>query len=709
MIEIGIVGGGPGGLMAAWYLKKKMTGLCRVTLFEASDRLGGKIMTRRFDKAPAVYEAGVAEIYDYSRTGPDPLRELITNVCGLTITPIDGEAAAMDGVFLDTLDDVRARYGAATARAVEEFRAHCAGMMTPFTYYEGAGKDDNGHPWMDVTARKLLDDLIADPKAREYIRVMSRSDIASELHLTNGLNALKNFLMDIDGYIDLYSIDRGIERFIDKLAGLHDADIEFGSRINRVRRDETGGYLLDIERGMARETRRFDIVLMCLPHNWLQTVVYEGPKLSKAMGEHIAHFDHPAHYLRIAAMFETPFWRDHVNGAWFMSDAFGGCCVYDEGARHDTAGKGVLNWLVAGSDVLAWANLTEKDLIDHAIATLPDVVRDRARAELVEVRIHRHLSSVNALPGGVPVRDPKKNHIPEGSDHPGLLVIGDYMFDSTLNGLLDSADLATDLALSHVVKLRYESGAAHAAAAAASHAVGLPPPSWKIDRPYFANYRGLGPYAGAWREFAVPEHLADCFRTAFGAGRGSKVLVAGSASGELVGALRDAGYDAWGIENNAGIHARTPEALKPFNLYGSVLDLPFDDESFDVVYETCLCHISERRIASAVDEIRRVCRLGFMFGSVTSDLTPSVLDRYDLLRGVRRLATWWAWSEDFYNADFELAIQDVPTLDALWERTIAAGRGPGRWYDEPDALRYCFFRKIPDEAIAAPLRASVGK
>ena len=69
MLDLAIVGGGPGGLMSAWYLKKKLGELCRVTIYEASDRLGGKIVTRKFDSAPAMYEAGVAEIYDPGISG----------------------------------------------------------------------------------------------------------------------------------------------------------------------------------------------------------------------------------------------------------------------------------------------------------------------------------------------------------------------------------------------------------------------------------------------------------------------------------------------------------------------------------------------------------------------------------------------------------------------------------------------------------------
>lgn len=52
MLDLAIVGGGPGGLMSAWYLKKKLGDLCRVTIYEASNRVGGKIVTRKFDWRP---------------------------------------------------------------------------------------------------------------------------------------------------------------------------------------------------------------------------------------------------------------------------------------------------------------------------------------------------------------------------------------------------------------------------------------------------------------------------------------------------------------------------------------------------------------------------------------------------------------------------------------------------------------------------------
>src|ERR1700745_1657561 len=128
MLDLAIIGGGPGGLMSAWYLKRKLGELCRVTIFEATDRLGGKICTRKFDAAPAMYEAGVAEIYDYSMTGPDPLRELIQHF-GLQTIPRVAGPGRFDGELLHDVRGMRRKYGAKTAEAIEAFRSKCAEMV----------------------------------------------------------------------------------------------------------------------------------------------------------------------------------------------------------------------------------------------------------------------------------------------------------------------------------------------------------------------------------------------------------------------------------------------------------------------------------------------------------------------------------------------------------------------------------------------------
>jgi monoamine oxidase/SAM-dependent methyltransferase len=669
--------------MSAWYLKRKLGELCRITIFEASDRLGGKILTRKFDSAPAMYEAGVAEIYDYSMTGPDPLRELIQHF-GLQTIPMDAEQVLFDGELVNDVRGMRRRYGPKTAEAIEAFRKKCSEMVSPNEYYEGVGSHDNQHPWAYLTAEQVLDKEIEDPIARRFFKVMARSDIATESHNTNGLNALKNYVMDIDGYIGLYSIQNGNEQLIECLQSEVDADIQLNHRVLKVGKGDNGRYRLNMMNGKGPETHEFDLVLMCLPHSWLSTVGWEGEELRRSMVKHVAYFDRPAHYLRVSLLFDEPFWGEKVSGAWFMSEAFGGCCVYNEGARHDVGKHGVLNFLIAGSDALAFANLSDQELITAALKSLPPSLGD-ARAHFLEGRIHRWLSSVNALPGGLPARDVMTNHRPEPKQHPGIVVVGDYLFDSTLNGLLDSSDAATDIIVTEMMRLRRGRGQNGQVT------------SDKIDRAYFDDYRGQGPYSEAWRHFTDPAYLAELVRIVWGKGKDCKLLVAGSASGELVGALRDLGIDAWGIENNRVIHAKTPEALKKFNKLGSILDLPFDDGAFDVVFETSLCHISEKQVGRAIRELNRVVTSGVVFGSITSDMPPALIDRYDLLRGVKKLGTWWEWSELFFDNGFDLAMHRHDCTDAIWAATLAANKGPGQWYSDAESLRYSFFDKVEDD------------
>jgi protoporphyrinogen oxidase/SAM-dependent methyltransferase len=677
MLDLAIVGGGPGGLMSAWYLKKKLGELCRVTIYEASDRLGGKILSPKFDSAPAMFEAGVAEIYDYSMSGPDPLRELIQHF-GLQTIPMDAKQVHLDGELLKDVPGMRRRYGAKTADAIEAFRNRCAEMVSPATYYEGIGAHDNKHPWAYVTCEALLDKEIDDPTAKRFFKVMARSDIATEYHNTNGLNGLKNFVMDVDGYLGVYSIQNGNEQLIDCLHSEVDADIQLNHRVLKVGKTETGRYQLNMMNGKGAETKDFDLVLMCLPHSWLATMGWEGEQLRKSMVKHIAYFDRPAHYLKISILFDKPFWGAKIPGSWFMSEAFGGCCVYNEGSRHDVGRHGVLTWLIAGSDALAFANLGDQELIDAALKSLPPALGN-AREHFMEGKTYRWLSSVNALPGGLPARDVMTNHRPDRSEHPGLVLVGDYLFDSTLNGLLDSSDAATDIIVSEMMRLRRARGK---------------PLSDKIDRSYFEDYRGVGPYREVWNQFTDPVYLAELIKIVWNRTKAYKLLVAGSASGELVGALRARGIDAWGIENNSAIHAKTPKPLRKFNKLGSIVDMPFKDGEFDFVFETSLCHVAEKQVPRAIRELNRVVKTGLVFGSVTSDIAPALIDRYDLLRGVKKLGTWWEWSELFFSNGFDLSMHRRDCTDALWAATLSANKGPGQWYTVSDNLRYSFFDKL---------------
>ena len=214
MTRVAIIGGGPGGLMTAHLLEQKCS--CRTTLFEASDRLGGKVRTCRFDSAPVKYEAGVAECYDYEAIGDDPLRNLMREL-GLDTTSTGSNAIVLDGALM--LDDIEIgqRCGDRTLRAIEDFRRLASTILPVSKWYQGLEQGDNGHPWARRTFEEMLNE-VADPVAKAYLKVAVHSDLATEPNLTNGLNGLRKLLGSVPGYGAQYSIDGGMEMLPRRLA-----------------------------------------------------------------------------------------------------------------------------------------------------------------------------------------------------------------------------------------------------------------------------------------------------------------------------------------------------------------------------------------------------------------------------------------------------------------------------------------------------------
>jgi hypothetical protein len=106
--------------MMTHLLERFPAGLFDVTLFEATPRVGGKVLTQRFGTIPAIYEAGVAELYDYSHIGLDPLKTLLQEL-GLKAVPMHGHAVVLGDEILRTEHDFRRRFGLPTFRALNEF------------------------------------------------------------------------------------------------------------------------------------------------------------------------------------------------------------------------------------------------------------------------------------------------------------------------------------------------------------------------------------------------------------------------------------------------------------------------------------------------------------------------------------------------------------------------------------------------------------
>ena len=446
--SVAIIGGGPGALVLAYRLSRAVETRFEITIFESSRRLGGKVITPKFDSEPIRFEAGAAELYDYSQLGEDPLRELVEEL-NLSTKPMTGSAVVIDDHILHDDRDIADHLGPETVAALKAFATKARGLINRAEYYESDWQTDNADPLSKQTFAELLA-TIPDEAARRYIQTSVHSDLATETHQTDAAYGLQNFLMNEPGYMRLYTIVGGIEKLVRALSEKMTADVRLNSRVTQVSKTAGDSYAVTFVTNNRTQTEAFDFVVAALPNNWLPAIRWTGRGLDRAMHAHHLHYDFPAHYLRVTLLFKAPFWRDQIRGSYFMLDAFNGCCVYDESARTEGTSRGILGWLIAGEAALNLANLPDAELFKVVLDSLPTQLRNGTEL-FVEGKVNRWVGSVNGRPGGRPMREPDSRHQPDPVGHPRLFVVGDYLFDSTLNGVVDSADTVAEWIVEEVV------------------------------------------------------------------------------------------------------------------------------------------------------------------------------------------------------------------------------------------------------------------
>lgn len=442
MTSIAIVGGGPGGLMTAWLLSRLCNQPISITLFESAQRTGGKILTPRFRSLPVSYEAGAAEFYDYSPIDHDPLKELVGEL-GLSISPMGGNSVFLSRRRLATLEDVSIALGPVVKQGWTAFHEQARASISPREFYESDGSDPgpaSGSVGAPAVPRfNVISQRLQSPKLQTFLETMIHSDLAAEWSQTDVTYGLQNYLMNHPDYMRLYSIAGGNEQLVQRLLQSTPMQVRLNHRVLGVGRAEGTRIRLQISHQESVIEQDFDFAVLCLPVLPLRSVQFTGVRLADAMQRHLRQFDHPAHYLRVTLLFRRPFWSDWLADSWCMLDAWGGCCLYDETSRQPDSVCGILGWLFAGDAAIELSQLTDDQLIRKALETLP---HGQAQADelLLEGHVHRWLGAVSAMPGGEQATRLDLRHQPEPVEHPHLFVVGDYLFDSTLNGVLDSAD-----------------------------------------------------------------------------------------------------------------------------------------------------------------------------------------------------------------------------------------------------------------------------
>ena len=436
--RVAIVGGGPGGLFTAWHLEQLADRPLAITIFEASDRLGGKLLTPRFTAAPVQYEAGAAEFYDYSPVDEDPLRELVASL-GLPTVAMGGSSVYLGGRRIANLDDLADAFGTESRERLTAFDAWARGAITPKEFYE-SGSDLAACGAPAERFHESLDRLGRD-ELRRYLETMIHSDLATEPEATSAGYGLQNYLMNDPAYMRLSYIAGGNEQLITAIASRLAAELRLESAVTQVG-GEPGGPLEIAWQSAAGEHREaFDQVVVALPMDCLRRLPFEPGPLAEAMARHCRQHDHPADYLRITILFDRPLPPVPGDDSYLMLDALGGGCLYIESGREPDAPLGVLGWLLGGEAARSLADRGDEDLVAAALETLPPELAPLA-GHVLEARVHRWPGAVSSLPGGWQPLSLDERHRPAAATHPNLLVVGDYLYDTTLNGVLDSAEHA---------------------------------------------------------------------------------------------------------------------------------------------------------------------------------------------------------------------------------------------------------------------------
>jgi len=103
--------------------------------------------------------------------------------------------------------------------------------------------------------------------------------------------------------------------------------------------------------------------------------------------------------------------------------------------------------------------------------------------------------------------------------------------------------------------------------------------------------------------------------------------------------------------------------------------------------------VPEDLIDAAIRELFRVCRIGVICGSISTDMTRKIIESEDLFYGVKTFASMPEWSESYTRNGFEMAIHDPKVLRRVWKIERKSNEGGSPWYPDADTMRHCFLSK----------------
>ena len=114
---------------------------------------------------------------------------------------------------------------------------------------------------------------------------------------------------------------------------------------------------------------------------------------------------------------------------------------------------------------------------------------------------------------------------------------------------------------------------------------------------FFQRYSDDQSYEDGFEDALNGKYVVDLIKAVWDRDPSYKLLDCGSANGLTLEEFGKFDIEAWGIENSAYIHSKTPEQWRERNLLGDVCKMPFEDDAFDFLYVTAFLTCPKKRSA----------------------------------------------------------------------------------------------------------------
>jgi len=440
--RIAIIGGGFSGLFAAYMLERCLGTDIDTVVFERGERLGGRIATCELGDTGVIYDSGAAEFYDVPG-GLSP--RAVIGLLGLTTREMTATPYfCFEGEVLRCEEDFHRVMGRTGVESLAGFWEIGTSLRKPSQFVAAGHPPDNHHPWLNRSFSEVLG-MIEDEKARRFTRIQAHSDTATEPDLTTGLYGFDNLLIDHPNYVrGLFTIDGGNERLIEALAGGVSSGVLLSSEVREVASRRDGSY--EIVFGQNGTTRRFvaDFVLVTPPPTQLAHVSWSPGSLDSAIKAHIEHHCYPTDYLRATILFRERTWAEAFPESYFVSDRLGGVTVYDKTVPGDSDEAPILSLLIAGKYATELSREGDDRVLENALRALPmESGVDEKSVVAFEIDRWQNDLGVSRMPGGIPLLSLEDRHSP-AKEHPRVFILGDFLYDTTINGALDGAGFVID-------------------------------------------------------------------------------------------------------------------------------------------------------------------------------------------------------------------------------------------------------------------------